>query len=98
MRTFHTGAHRRRVIETQQAVRIVDQHVEVLKKILAQDSLNVEPVGLQIVETENEHLQVSESMGPGFKQVEFSRRGRCLKSDTRDRFRTSRGQSEFYGH
>jgi hypothetical protein len=38
----YLGAHRARIIETEQAVNVVNQHVEPFEEIFAQDALNME--------------------------------------------------------
>ena len=71
MRPFHLRAHRARVVETEQAVRVVDQHVEVLEEILAEDALDVEIGGMEILEVIHEHLLLGNGVGAGFDQVEL---------------------------
>ena len=74
MRPFHLCAHRVRVVETEQAVRVVDQHVEVLEEILAENALDVQIGGMEILEVINEHLLVGNSVGAGFEEIELRRR------------------------
>ena len=80
MRPFHRCAHRSRVVETEQAVRIVDQHVEVLEEILAQNAPNVQIGGMEILEVINEHLLPGNSVGAGFDQVELCEGSRLKRS------------------
>jgi hypothetical protein len=52
MLSFHFRAHRARVVEAEQVVRIVDEHVEPLKEVHAEDAADLAPGGLEIPEVE----------------------------------------------
>ncbi len=56
--SFYICAHGGGVVEAEQAVRIVDQHVELLEKILSEDALNIEAWRLQILEVVHQDLLV----------------------------------------
>src|ERR1700722_4604283 len=71
MPPFHVCAHRVRVVETEQAVCVFDQHVEVLEEILPEDALNVQIGGMEILEVINEPLLLGNSVGASFDQVEL---------------------------
>ena len=63
---------------------IVDQHVEVLEEILAEDTLNAQISRAEIPEVINEHSLVGNSVGTDFEKVEL-RQGSCLtRSDACD--------------
>ena len=53
-----------RVLETKQAVRIVDQQVELAQKIFAEDTAKVEIDGIGILEVKHEYLLVGDRMEP----------------------------------
>jgi hypothetical protein len=71
MRSFHARAHGSGVIEAKQAVRIVDQHVEVLEEIFAENALNVQVGGAQILDVIHEHSLVGDGVGTGLEKVEL---------------------------
>ena len=70
-RPLHLCADRGRVIETEQAVCIIDQRVEVFEKIVAQNALKVEIGQIEVLEVINEHLLVGNSVGADFDQVDL---------------------------
>ena len=72
-----------RVVETEQVVSIVDQHVELAQKILAEDTAKVEIDGLGILDVKHERLLVGDRMGANFEQVELREGSGCTKSDSR---------------
>jgi hypothetical protein len=87
----------RRLVEAEQVVPVVQQHVEVIEKILAQNSANVKIDRLEILEAEHEHLLVRDGMGTGFDQVELRGGSGCLKSHACDRRGALHIQMEFSG-
>ena len=97
MRPFHLCAHRGRVVETEQAMRIVDQHVEVLEKILAENTLKVQIGGMEILQVINEYPLVGDGMGADFEQVELREGSRLTKSDACDHGRALSVQMKFGG-
>src|ERR1035438_8105352 len=70
MRPFYICAHRGRVVETEEVVRIVDQHIELLEKVLAKNTLDVEASYLEIVEVIDQHFLVGDGVRTGFEPVE----------------------------
>jgi hypothetical protein len=81
---FHLCAHRRRVVETEQAVRVVDKHVEMVEEVLAENALNELTVGMEILEGVNEHVLVGNRAGAGFDQVELREGRRLMRSEACD--------------
>ena len=81
---LHAGAHRGGFIKTEQAVNIVDQHVEVFQKVLAEDAPDVEIDAMQILEFIHEHILVGDGVGAGFEQVHLNVRGRLARSGACD--------------
>ena len=65
-------------------MRIVDQHVEVLEEILAENAVNVQVVGMEILEVINEHLLVGNSVGADLDQVELREGSRLTRSEACD--------------
>jgi hypothetical protein len=61
MRSFYVGGHGRSVVQTEQAVIIVDQHVKLAQKVLAEDTAKVEIDGMGILEVKHEYLLVGQS-------------------------------------
>src|ERR1700761_1525609 len=98
MRSFHLCAHGGRVVETEQSVRVVDQHVEVLKEILAEDTANVGIYRAKVQQTVHKHLLVGDGMGTGLEQVELGEGSRFTESDASDHGRAGSVQMEFGGH
>src|SRR6476469_8082643 len=84
MRSFYLCTHGGRVVETEQSVRIVDQHVEVLKEILAEDAANVGIYRAKVQQTVHKHLLVGNGMGTGFNKVELGEGSRFMESDARN--------------
>ena len=82
MRPFHVCAHCGRVVETKQVVSIVDQHVELAKKILAEDTAKVEIDGMGILEVKHDYLLVGDRMGASFEQVELRDGSGSTKSES----------------
>src|ERR1017187_2414839 len=70
MRSFDICSHRGRVVETEKVVRIVDQHIELLEKVLAKNTLDVKASDLEIVEVIDEHFLVGDGVRAGFEPVE----------------------------
>ena len=88
---------RGRVVETEQVVRIVDQHVELLEKILAENALNVEAGGLEILEVIHQHLLVGDGVRAGFEPVEMGEGSGGLGTDACDLGLPLGGEMEFGG-
>src|ERR1700753_481158 len=84
MRPFHLCTHRPRVVETEQAARVVDQHVEMAEEILAENALNELTIGIEIVEVVNEHVLVGNGLGASFDQVELREGSRLTRSEACD--------------
>ena len=84
MRPLHAGAHRGGFIKTEQAVNIVDQHVEVFQEVLPEDASYVEIDAVQILEFIYEHILVGDGVGAGFEQVDRNVRGRLARSGAGD--------------
>src|SRR3984885_8064251 len=97
MRALHAGSHRTRVIEAKQTVCIVDQHVEVLEKILAEDSLNVQVGGLEILEIIDNDPLVSDGARTRFEQVQLRDGSRLTRSRACDDSRALGFQVESSG-
>ena len=68
---MYAGTHRGRVVETQKSMCIVDQHVEVFKKVLAEDSPNLQIGRLEILKVVHQHLLVGHGMGARRNLVEL---------------------------
>jgi len=62
-------------------VGIVDQHVEALKEILAEDAANVGIYRAKVQQTEHKHLLVGNGMGTGFNEVDLGEGSRFMESD-----------------
>src|ERR1700761_2381163 len=97
MRSFYLCAHGGRVVETEQSVRIVDQHVEVLKEILAEDAANVGIYRAKVQQTVHKHLLVGQGMGTCFKHVEPGEGSRFMESSASDHGRARSVQMELDG-
>ena len=82
MRPFHLCAHRRRVVETEQAMCIVDQHVEFLQEILSENAPQVLIFGMEILEVINQDLLVGNTFRAGFDQGELRVGSRPARSDS----------------
>ena len=82
MQPFHVCAHSGRVVETEQVVSIVDQHVELAQKIFAEDTAKVEIDGMGILDVKHDYLLVGDRMGASFEQVELRDGSGCIKSDS----------------
>jgi hypothetical protein len=65
-------------------VRIVDEQIEVLKKILAEDTANAKTGGLQILEVGDDYSLVGNGVGAGFEQVQMSHKGGLRRSNAFD--------------
>ena len=61
---FTSPAHRGRVVEAKQAVRIVDQHVELLEEILAEDTANGQIGRPEILEIVHQDRLFGDGMEP----------------------------------
>jgi len=61
----------------------VDQHVESVQKIFAEDTAKVVIDGLGILDVKHEYLVVADRVGPSFEQVDLCEGGGCVKSDSR---------------
>src|SRR5450631_3144289 len=81
MRSFDISAHRGRVVEAEKVVRIVDQHIELLEKVLAKNTLDVEASDLEIVEVIDEHFLVGDGVRASFEPVEAGEGSRGLGTD-----------------
>jgi len=95
--TFYGRAHRARVVEAEQVVRIVDQHVEILQEVLAEDAANGKARGLEIAQFVHKHVLVDDGMGTGFEQVNLRVGNRCLKSHACDPGSSVNIQMKFRG-
>ncbi len=76
---------------------IVDQHIEVLEEIVAENALNVQIGGIEMFKVINEHLLVGNSVGAGFDQVELREGSRLTRSDACDHGRALSIQMKFGG-
>ena len=47
-------------------MRVVDEHVKVLEKILAEHALNIEASGLEILQVVYQYFLVDDGVGAGF--------------------------------
>ena len=79
MRPFHLCAHRRRVVETEQPVCVVDQQVEVFEEILPENPLQVR-IGGETLEVINKDLLLGNSVRTGLNQVELRVGSRLTRS------------------
>src|ERR1019366_6197927 len=97
MRPFDISSHRGRVVETKKTVRIVDQHIELLEKILAENTLDVEASDLEIVEVIDQHFLVGDGVRAGFEPVEAGEGSGGLGTDACDVGLPLGGEMEFGG-
>ena len=78
-------------------MRIVDQHVEVLEEILAENTLKVQIGGMETLQVINEYLLVGNSMGAGLDQVELREGSRLTRSGACDHGRALSVQMKVSG-
>jgi hypothetical protein len=78
-------------------MRVVDHHVEMLKKVLAEDAANVAVYGTEIQEAKHEGFLTGDGVGAGLQQVEMSDRGRFMESCTRNRDRALGAEVKLVG-
>src|ERR1017187_3593578 len=97
MRPFDVCAHRGRVVEAEEVVRIVDQHIELLEKVLAKNTLDVEASYLEIVEVIDQHFLVGDGVRTGFEPVEAGEGSGALGVDACGLGLPLGGEMEFGG-
>jgi hypothetical protein len=83
--------------KTEQVVSIVDQHVELVQKIFAEDTAKVEIDGIGVLDVKHDYLLVGHRMGANFEHVELRDGSGCIKSDSCYRGRAQSIQMELSG-
>src|ERR1035441_7847255 len=97
MRPIDLGPHRARVVEAEQFVPVIDQHVEVRKEILSQNAADAAIERAEVHQAVYQHLLVGNFMGTGLEKIELSESGSFTQPSARDHGRALSSQMEFGG-